>query len=72
MERRTVVVFWVASSAAVALLGGSVATIRRLLAAGDIADVVVLGLSLAGLGLVLFVAGRIAFVVGRARRRAKY
>lgn len=72
MERRTVVVFWVASSAAVALLGGSVATIRRLIVAGDIADVVVLDLSLAGLGLALFVAGRIAFVVGRARRRAKY
>ncbi len=62
MPKRTMVIFWAAVAAAVLLLGGGFATLRRVLAGGDALDWLVLSLSAIGLAGALFVAGRIVLV----------
>ena len=64
-------IFWTAVAVAVFLLGGGVATLRRVLAGGTIEDSVVLSLAVAGLAVALLVAGRIVLASARAQRRAR-
>ncbi len=67
MPRRTVVLFWGATAAAVFFLG-SVWTAAGRTGAGN---VVVFAVSVVGLVATALVAGRIAFVVGRTQRKAR-
>lgn len=53
---------------AVLLLGGGTATLRRVVARGEVGAHVVLSLALLGLAAALLVAGRIVFVSARAQR----
>ena len=71
MSRRTAMIFWTAVAVAVLLLGGGVATVRRVIAGGTVGDVVALSLTVLGLTAALLVAGRIVFVSARAQRRAR-
>jgi hypothetical protein len=71
MQRRTAMIFWTAVAVAVLLLGGGVATVRRVIAGGTVGDVVALSLTVLGLTAALLVAGRIVFVSARAQRRAR-
>lgn len=64
-------IFWTAVAVAVFLLGGGVATLRRVVAGGTVEDYVVLSLAVAGLAVALLVAGRIALASARAQRRAR-
>ena len=68
MQRRTAMIFWTAVAVAVLLLGGGVATVRRVIAGGTVGDVVALSLTVLGLTAALLVAGRIVFVSARAQR----
>ena len=72
MGRRPIVLFWGFAAAAVFFLG-TVWTDAGRLGSGPhaIADSVVLGIAVTGLAVTGFIAGRIAFVVGRAQRRAR-
>ena len=72
MGRRAIVVFWGATAAAVFFLG-SVWTAAGRLGSGPhaLANEVVLAVSVVGLVVTSLIAGRIAFVVGRAQRRAR-
>lgn len=71
MGRRTLVIFWGAVAAAVFLLGSGVSSVRAELGGGGIRDLVLLAISLLGLGAALLVAGRIVFVAARLQRRAR-
>lgn len=71
MSRRTVVIFWTAVATAVFLLGGGVATVRRVLAGGTFGDFVVLSLTALGLAAALLVAGRIVLLAARTQRPAR-
>jgi hypothetical protein len=71
MQRRTVVIFWAAVAAAVFLLGGTVASARTLGDGGGPGEAMLLVVSIAGVAVALVVVGRIAFVVGRSRRRQR-
>jgi len=71
MPRRTFLIFWTAVAVAVLLLGGGVATFRRILASGMVIDDVVLSLAILGLSAALLVAGRIVLVSARVQRRAR-
>lgn len=67
---RPFILFWGATAGAVLFLGAAWSTARRAFdPEGTALDVLVLGLALLGLAAALFVAGRIALVTGRARRR---
>ncbi len=66
MTRRLMLVLWSATAAAVFLLGGTVATLKAVLAGGSRLNLVLLALSLTGLLGSLGVAGRIVVVVGRS------
>jgi hypothetical protein len=69
MGRRPIVLFWGAVAAAVFFLGSAWAAAGRLGSGPHaLADGVVMGISLAGFVATAFVAGRIAFVIGRAQR----
>lgn len=68
MTRRAMISFWSATGAAVFLLGGSVATLKAVLAGGSPANLVLLAVSVSGLLASLGVAGRIVVVVGRTSR----
>ena len=68
MTRRATIIFWSATAAAVSLLGGTVATLKAVLAGGSRMTLALLVLSLGGVLGSLGVAGRIAVVVGRASR----
>ena len=68
MTGRAMIIFWSATGAAVFLLGGSVATLKAVLAGGSPANLVLLAVSVSGLLASLGVAGRIVVVVGRASR----
>ncbi len=70
MERRTIVLFWGSTAAAVAFLGSAWAAGGRIGSAGS-ADLAVFAVSLAGFSATAFVAGRIAFVVARVQRRSR-
>ena len=67
MSRRTLILFWGATAASVFFLGSVWASAGRS-GAGDVAVFVV---SLIGLGVTAFVAGRIAVVVARVQRAAR-
>ena len=71
MPRRNALIFWTAVAVAVLLLGGGVATVRRVLAGGTVGDYVALSLTVVGLAAALLVAGRIVSVSARAQRRAR-
>jgi hypothetical protein len=64
-------IFWTAVTVAVFLLGGGVATVRRVFAGGNAGDYVTLSLTVIGLAAALLVAGRIVFVSARTQRRAR-
>jgi hypothetical protein len=66
MTRRPMLVLWSATAAAVFLLGGTVATLKTVLAGGSRINLALLALSLAGLLGSLGVAGRIVMVVSRS------
>ena len=68
MVRRWMLMLWSATAAAVFLLGGTVATLKAVLAGGSRINLVLLALSLLGLLASLGVAGRIVVVVGRTGR----
>jgi hypothetical protein len=59
-------VLWSATAAAVFLLGGTVATLKAVLAGGSRINLALLALSLTGLLGSLGVAGRIVMVVSRS------
>ena len=71
MPRRNALIFWTAVAVAVLLLGGGVATVRRVLAGGTVGDFVALSLTVIGLAAALLVAGRFVLVSARAQRRAR-
>ena len=72
MGRRPIVLFWSAVAAAVFFLG-SVWTTAGRLGSGPhaLANAVVMAIAVAGFAATVVVAGRIAFVIGRAQRRAR-
>jgi len=72
MTRRPILVLWSATAAAVFLLGGTLATLKTVLAGGSRLNLVLLALSLTGLLSSLGVAGRIVVVVGRSIRPPRH
>lgn len=67
---RPFILFWGATAGAVLFLGATWSTARRVFGPEAAAlDVLVLVLALLGLATALLIAGRIALVTGRARRR---
>jgi hypothetical protein len=72
MGRRTLVLFWGAVAAAVFFLGSAWSAAGRLGSGPhDLANAAVFAVAVLGLVPTVLVAGRIAFVVGRAQRRAR-
>lgn len=71
MPKRTRVIFWTFVAVSAFLLGGAVATVRRVLAGGTGADVAILVVTALGLAGSLLVAGRVVFVLARLQRRAR-
>jgi hypothetical protein len=72
MGHRTIVLFWGAVAAAVFFLGsGWTAAAHTGSGPHALANAAVLGVSVIGFAGTSLVAGRIAFVVGRAQRRAR-
>jgi hypothetical protein len=72
MGRRVIVLFWGAVAASVFFLGSAWAAAGRLGPGPHaLANGVVLVVAIVGLGATALVAGRIAFVVGRAQRQAR-
>ena len=71
MPRRTLVVFWSTTAAAVFLLGGAVGSVRAILDGGGAVDAALALASALGLVAALLVAGRIVFVTARLERRAR-
>jgi hypothetical protein len=72
MGRRPIVLFWGALAAAVFFLGTAWSAAGWLGSGPHIvADAAVLAVSVFGFAATALVAGRIAFVVGRAQRRAR-
>ncbi len=72
MPRRTIVLFWGAVAAAAFFLG-SAWTAASGLGSGPhaVANATVFGIATAGLAATALVAGRVAFVIGRAQRKTK-
>jgi len=72
MGRRATVLLWGAAAAAVFFLGSVWTTAGRLGSGPHAqANVAVLGVAVIGFAATALVAGRIAFVVGQAQRRAR-
>ncbi len=71
MMKRAVVLFWGAVAAAVFFLGSAWSAAGRLSGPHVVANAAVLAIAVVGFGATAFVAGRIAFVIGRAQRRAR-
>ncbi len=72
MGRRPIVLFWGAAAAAVFFLGSAWTTGGRLGAGSRaLANAVVMVIAVIGFAATALVAGRIAFVIGRAQRRAR-
>ena len=70
MRGKPFVIFWGATVAAVLFLGAIWGTAARLSSSGrGPADSIVTGLAALGLGVSLFVAGRIVVVMGRVQKR---
>jgi hypothetical protein len=72
MGRRPIVLFWGFAAASVFFLG-TVWTAAGRIGSGPhaVADSLILGIAATGLAVTGFIAGRIAFVIGRAQRRAR-
>ena len=72
MGRRPIVLFWGAVAAAVFFLGTAWETARRLGSGPHgLANAAVMAVAVLGLCATALVAGRIAFVVGKAQRLAR-
>lgn len=71
MTRRTVVLFWGALAGAVFFLGSAWTAAGRLSGIHAAANGAVLAIAVMGFAATALVAGRIAFVIGRAQRRAR-
>ncbi len=71
MTRRTMVVFWATTAAAVFLLGGGVSSFRAAMEGGGGVDLALAALSGLGLAGAVFVAGRIVLVAARVQRRTR-
>ena len=71
MNARTHLFFWGAVAASVFLLGGALATYKRVSSGGSATDVALLILSVAALTTTLLVAGRIVRAVARVQRRSR-
>lgn len=71
MSTRTHLFFWSAVAASVFLLGGALATYRRVSSGGTTADIALLILSVVALSMTLLVAGRILRAVARVQRRSR-
>jgi hypothetical protein len=71
MTRRSVVLFWGATAAAVFFLGSAWAAAGRLSGPHAAANAAVSVIAVVGFVTTALVAGRIAFVIGRAQRRAR-
>lgn len=72
MGRRPIVLFWGSVAAAVFFLGSAWSAAGRLgTGPHALANDVVMAVAVTGLAATTLVAGRIAFVVGRAQRRAR-
>ena len=71
MNARTHLFFWGAVAASVFLLGGALATFRRVSSGGGATDMALLILSVSALSMTLFVAGRIVRAVARVQRRSR-
>jgi len=72
MGRRPIILFWGAAAAAVLFLGSAWPAAGRIGSGPHgAADAAVLGIAIAGFVAAAFVAGRIAFVIGRGQRRAR-
>ena len=72
MSRRPIVLFWGAVAAAVFFLGSAWTTAGRLGSGPHaLANGVVMAIAVIGFAGTAMVAGRVAFVVGRAQRRAR-
>jgi hypothetical protein len=72
MGRRPIVLFWGAAAGAVFFLGSMWATAARLGSGPHaLANDVVMAIAVVGFAATALVAGRIAFVVGRAQRQAR-
>ena len=72
MRSKPLVIFWGATAAAILFLGAVWSTTDRLGSAGHgTTDAIVLAMASIGLAVSLFVAGRIAVVMGRVRRGAR-
>jgi hypothetical protein len=72
MGRRTLVMFWGAVAATVFFLGSAWSAAGRLESGPHaLANAAVFAVAVLGLGAAVLVAGRIAFIVGRAQRRAR-
>ena len=71
MTKRSVVLFWGAVAAAVFFLGSAWTAAGRISGPHGAANAVVFGVAGMGLAATMLVAGRIAFIIGRAQRRAR-
>ncbi len=71
VPRRTLVIFWSTTAAAVFLLGGAVGSARAILDGGGAVDVGIGVTSGVGVVAALLVAGRIVLVTARLERRAR-
>jgi hypothetical protein len=72
MGRRPIVLFWGAVAASVFFLGSAWATGAQLGPGRHaLGNGIVMAVAVVGLGATTLVAGRIAFVVGRAQRQAR-
>ena len=69
MKARTWLFFWAAVAASTFLLGGALATYKRVSDGGGATDLVFLILTVVALAGSLFVAGRIVRAVARIERR---
>ncbi len=72
MARRPIVLFWGSVAGAVLFLGSAWAAAGRLGSGPHaLANAAVMAVAVVGFGATALVAGRIAFVIGRAQRRAR-
>ncbi|HEX9410691.1 MAG TPA: hypothetical protein VF986_03225 [Actinomycetota bacterium] len=72
MRSRAFVVFWGATAASVFLLGSLWATVSRIRSSpGGPSDWIVALIAGSALAASLFVAGRVVFVLGRVKKRAR-
>lgn len=71
MSRRALLFFWGAVAASVFLLGGALATYKRVSSDGGATDMTLFVLSVLALSATLFVAGRIVRAAAQVRERTR-